>query len=230
MDFIYDPSLVLYLPLHEKDGSSFMSKDAYGHLCTATGALWRPNGRLLDGLDDFLSIPDSPTFTFTAGNPFSIIVWVCPTAIADYDGVVGKWDNDVPANKEWLFRFGASSKFEFRYYDSANATSRGRVTTDTIPTNTFTQIVGTCDGSIVDPNGGTKIYINAVQKDTTDLSTTGTYGGMVNGTAPLYMGNIENQADVDFTGIIGEIWIYKNRVLNITEILHNYLATKWRYR
>ena len=47
--FKLDPSLVLYLPLYELDGSSFRSRDAYGHLATVTGALWTPQGRTLMG-------------------------------------------------------------------------------------------------------------------------------------------------------------------------------------
>ena len=43
MGFIFDPSLVLYLSLWKLDGDSFMSKDAYGHLCTVTGALYSIN-------------------------------------------------------------------------------------------------------------------------------------------------------------------------------------------
>jgi len=230
MDFIYDPSLVLYLPLHEKDGSSFMSRDAYGHLCTATGALWRPNGRLLDGLDDLISIPDSPIFTFTAGKPFSVVAWIYPTAIANYDGVVGKWDNTGDV-KEWLFTFDADATLRFLLYDDVNNTARGRKTTDTIPTTGFTHIVGTHNGATgTDANAGTKIYINAVQKDTTDIGVVGDYVGMADGGDPLYIGNIQNQADVDFTGTIGEIWIYRNRVLSQTEITHNRNATKWRYQ
>ncbi|MDO8687497.1 MAG: hypothetical protein Q7K41_02790, partial [Dehalococcoidales bacterium] len=52
MDFIFDPSLVLYLPLYEPDSSSLMSKDAYGHLAAVTGATWGTLGRTFDGSDD----------------------------------------------------------------------------------------------------------------------------------------------------------------------------------
>jgi len=50
-DFIFDPSLVLYLPLYQLDGWAFMSRDAYGHLCSVTGAKWTPQGRDLDEQD-----------------------------------------------------------------------------------------------------------------------------------------------------------------------------------
>ena len=65
MDFILNPNLVLYLPLWKLDGSSFMSKDACGHLCTVTGALWRPDGRYFDGVDDKI---EWDAITVTAGS------------------------------------------------------------------------------------------------------------------------------------------------------------------
>jgi len=71
--FIYDPSLVLYLPLYELDGASFMSKDARGHLCTVTGALWRPQGRSFDGSDDIIQ-----SLT-VAGTVMAACWWMKPT-------------------------------------------------------------------------------------------------------------------------------------------------------
>ena len=55
MDFIFDPSLVLYLPLGQLDGTSFVSQDAYGHLCTVTGTVWGSRGRYFDGADDLVN-------------------------------------------------------------------------------------------------------------------------------------------------------------------------------
>lgn len=71
-DWVLDPSLVLYLPLHQLDGSSFMSKDKHGHLCAVTGALWRPNGHYFDGSDDYIDCGDSSALTITSG---TIEVW-----------------------------------------------------------------------------------------------------------------------------------------------------------
>jgi len=73
MDFIFDPSLVLCLPLYERDGSSFPSRDTYGHLCTVTGALWRENGHYFGGLDylncaqEFSEVKPPPGVTFDQG-------------------------------------------------------------------------------------------------------------------------------------------------------------------
>src|SRR3972149_6505876 len=53
--FQYDPSCVLYLPLYELDGASFASRDAYGHLCTVTGATWGLQGRTFNGTSDWIN-------------------------------------------------------------------------------------------------------------------------------------------------------------------------------
>ena len=52
MDFIFDPSLALYLPLYELGGASFMSRDKHGHLCSVTGASPVFRGYSFDGTDD----------------------------------------------------------------------------------------------------------------------------------------------------------------------------------
>jgi hypothetical protein len=63
-----DPDLVLYLPLWSADlkGDSFYSKDSYAHLCTVTGALWTPQGRHFDGVDDKIAVPYHSVFQITA--------------------------------------------------------------------------------------------------------------------------------------------------------------------
>ena len=70
MNFIFDPSLVLYLPLYQLDGASFVSKDAHGHLCSVTGALWRPNGRWFDGTDDTIAADSVASAGFFGGASF----------------------------------------------------------------------------------------------------------------------------------------------------------------
>ena len=81
MDFIFDPSMVLYLPLYELDGASFMSKDAYGHLCTVTGALWTSQGRDFDGIDDSITLPTA----FDSLTDLTLEAWLlCNNAAYDY--------------------------------------------------------------------------------------------------------------------------------------------------
>ena len=87
MNFIFDPYLVLYLPLYELDGASFMSKDAYGHLCTVIGALWRPNGRYFDGIDDRIDLGIA-----LLGNANTLEIWARRFDATDTDqALVGQF-------------------------------------------------------------------------------------------------------------------------------------------
>ena len=67
--------LVLYLPLWALDGSPFKSVDAYRHVCSATNALWRPNGRDFNGINAYLVTPALAPLQFGTGD-FTISVWV----------------------------------------------------------------------------------------------------------------------------------------------------------
>jgi len=91
-DIILD-GLVLYLPLYALKGSQFKSVDAYGHTCTVTGALWRPDGRLFDGADDKITCGSNVALTFASG---TIIIWAYSTSkpnnswlVAGRDGGAG---------------------------------------------------------------------------------------------------------------------------------------------
>src|SRR3990167_7681164 len=101
-DFIYDSSLVLYLPLWKLDGSSFMSKDAYGHLCTVTGATWSKQGRIVDGTDDKLALSDtdaSSPLNFTTSD-FTLEMWL---KFDDLDGIQVLWSKGVNADTGYYF-------------------------------------------------------------------------------------------------------------------------------
>jgi len=69
--FIYDPTLVLYLPLRELDAGKtpgyFTSRDHYGHLVTRRGAIWTPSGCYFNGTDDWLDCGDHASLNFGSG-------------------------------------------------------------------------------------------------------------------------------------------------------------------
>lgn len=73
---IYNPNLVFYADLSKHDGLTFRSDDAYGHLCTATGTTWGPQGRTFNGVDDKIR---SVAFTSPLSPPYTIIVWAKAT-------------------------------------------------------------------------------------------------------------------------------------------------------
>ena len=60
------------------------SKDTYGHLCTVTGALWTPQGRSFDGVDDKILAPS----IFAAGASFTILGWFKSTLAQDTRAVI----------------------------------------------------------------------------------------------------------------------------------------------
>ena len=75
-DFIYDPSLVLYIPLHQLDGSLFMSQDAYGHLCTVTGAAWTLQGYDFDGTDDKIDCGSNTILDNLFDGGGTVLAWI----------------------------------------------------------------------------------------------------------------------------------------------------------
>jgi len=68
-----DPSLVLSLPLRQLDGASFMSRDAYGHLCTDHSSLWKLDGRLFDGVNDYVDCGNSDELQ---NSNMSVSAWI----------------------------------------------------------------------------------------------------------------------------------------------------------
>jgi len=210
MDFIFDPSLVLYLPLYKLDGASFMSRDAYGHTCTVIGASWRPNGRYFDGSDDYISIPHNTLFNFGTGD-FTIITWV------NYQGGAGDTDYIVAKTKAGLAPgfvvYVAGNKVNFWGNDCAGLSST------TAPVG-----AGWLQATVSRISGSHKMYINGIEE------ASGAATGDVDTAYALRIG-IGNDLDTEWlSGIVGELIIYKGKGLNPLEIQHNYLATKWRYR
>ena len=215
--FIPDPGLALYLPLYELDGASFMSKDAYGHLCTITGALWKPNGRYFDGVDDKIDCGNSEVLKF-ASEHFTLEAWIYPTSLANTPML---FDNSgyVSGYMCYIGAGGASGQVDFRTYQAGvKQTTSSAV--GTIATNTWQHLVVTRSGATA------KMFKNAQE---VSYAATGTHIDPAAGSQNLTIGLLAGGNTNDFAGTIGEARIY-NRALSVLEILHNYLATKWRYR
>ncbi len=213
MSFIFDPSLVLYLPLYELDGSSLMSKDKYGHLCTVTGASWRPSSRCFDGVDDKINCGTSPALDF-AGGDFSLEAWFCPMLA---DGVarriINKHKNMGSGQVGYALYFTQPGSVVFSVINNGmfyNTAVSGVVT------NRWTHVMATRQGAV-----------SAVYVDGQRYQGTGTAASITND-AYLAIGS-NSSAGEFFTGYIGEVRIYC-RLLSAQEAQHNYLATKWRYR
>ncbi len=209
MDFILDPGLVLYLPFYELDGSSFISKDAYGHLATVTGALWTPQGRDFDPVDDTIltTFPGSLLTT-----QMTIDMWIKPASsftsakeilgqtTGDGYGLGGGWT----ANKWGLY---INLLVEGWVYSGGTTTG-----TDA---GIWHHMTGTYD--VAGGSNNIKVYVDGVL----EAQATGTHNINATGYHQVSVATVAR--------IVGEGSIY-NRALTAAEIQRNYLATKWRYR
>jgi len=221
MDFIFDPSLVLYLPLYQLDGASFMSKDAHGHLCSVTGALWKPDGRYFDGLDDDIDCGTNAALNPTAA--LTVEAWVRPTGLThleiDYILIKGDAGSDR-AYALYFYTHSASGGTRVTFAKSSDGSAW-----DDSPDSAYGSIVEDAWYHIAGTVNATTatLYIDA-SATAGDSAGTGIYvatGGLTLGEEPQPRWNLK--------GDIGEVRVY-NRCLTAVEITHNYNATKWRYR
>ena len=220
-EFGLDPSLVLYLPLWKKDGSSFMSDDAYGHLATVTGATWGSQGRTFDGVDDLIEA-NTVTTGGLFGGAHTHIAWAKLTA----------W-----ANNRNIFNAGKTSAtnwFSGIDFLAADKLFYARTRTELGTANNV--------GSLLSYNNDSAFHFFAMTVDAdgkiTDFSIDGvSQGSATTNTHDLssidkyYVGQLPwTSANINvWKGNIGEVRIY-NRALTPFEIWNIYLATKWRYK
>jgi len=211
--YFTDPGCVLHLPLHRLDGASFISKDAYGHLCTVTGALWAPGGRYFDGTDDKINCTD---IALPAGaNHRTVIIWI---------------KNHEPAGASggcYLFKYGTFATPYGRAFgsyipDTTASVYFGGYGDDfdsgiDLDDSDWHQLVYTYDGTDV------RVFKDLIEGS--NSPTAKTLNTVLDG--HFYLGQGSGEDNMNAT--IGEVAVY-NRVLTPLEIQHNYLAAKWRYQ
>lgn len=211
-DFVLDPFLTLYLPLYELAGSSFMSKDAYGRLCTATGANLTLGGRRFDGVDDIITVPISPTLK--ASGPFSIVCWVKITSYQDgFAGIILNINGYSDFACRLMVRQSDLAPLAQVHIGGASQNVLGALTTSGV----FNHLAYVYDGA-------NEYWFTNRQQGTlyarTGTPNTGNTNIIIGkGAAAIY----------HLGGTIGELRIY-NRALMPLEIQNDYLATKSSYR
>ena len=207
MNLIFDPSLVLYLPLHELDSGSLMSRDACGHACTVTGALWRLNVRDFDGIDDVI---DTGAWGFS-GNVGTFELWVKghgtpPSTAQNLVDVRGDEFLALVWSDGGAGRFAVAS-VDGQWHWGIQAPS------DVV----WHHIVWVLNGTSAD------LYLDSVKQGVTQTIT----AFSIASSTAVGIGNL-SAGGAPFDGEIGEVRIY-SRALSPLEIQQNYLATKWRY-
>jgi len=220
MDFIFDPGLVLYLPLYELDGASFASRDAYRHLCTATGTGWRPLGRYFDGVDDYINCGTSAELDMGT-NDITTIAWINGSKVTNvYHHIVGKRTDAIGYQmhcnqNNGLLRaaIGDSSGVSYGSPTGGSDVLDGNWHMVAVVFDRDAQATFFVDGQV----NGTGVNISARQ-------------GSINNSKPCVVGIYPHDLSSNpFKNLIGEVWIYR-RGLTLVEVQDIYLATKWRYR
>lgn len=218
MEFIKDPSLVLDLPFRRLDGASFMDKSAYGHKCTNFGSKWTPHGRSFDGVDDYVTIPntilpDPLAFTvsgwfFNKGENATVEDW---QGIVDlrgqYNIFVGLYEQDNATNP------GAV------YFNIWDGTTSHNLFSTNLAINVWHFFTIIWDGTTQ------RLYIGDVEVGSQTAANPAVFAW------PVQSRIGKDHTDINrgwFNGLIDEVHIY-NRALSPLEIQHNYLATRFRY-
>lgn len=215
-EFIHNPHLVLYLPLYKLDGVSFKSHDAYGHLCTVTGATWRIQGRTMAGGDDYIAVPAHASLAIT--DKITILMWIKAKASSLNQTALGK-----SANSDWRIYENPAGSWRFALKTAVDTFSVASAATVT----NWNLFGGTYDK---DAGANNMIpYLNGV------AGTPATATGAINDTSAsvLYIGirgdsTPPGTIQAPYNGIYGELWIY-NRALSQPEISRIHQYTGWRY-
>ena len=210
-NIFHDPSLVFYAPLGRLDGASFMSRDAFGHLCTASGALWRPRGMYFDGADDYVDCGNDAGLLYSM---MTIETWLNPSILLASNDVLGKWQLGVGG---YSLSWGGYDDLLLFIYDSPYYL----YAYDVLSVGAWVYVVYTINNSV---SGVTvlNVYING------QYVSTGTKSIDVGSTAnDLFIGG-KGRYGTYFKGFIDEVRVY-NRVLSSLEVQRNYLETKDKF-
>jgi glucose/arabinose dehydrogenase len=200
--------LVASYGFNEGTGSSV--QDTAGNNLTGAinGASWTPAGKYgsalsFDGINDFVRVPDANVLDLTTG--MTLEAWVWPTTLGS------GWRNVIIKERSGGEAYNLYANVDTGvpavYVVSAAAPNvpldaRG---TATLPTNTWSHLAATFDGSAL------RLYVNG-----TFVGTRAVAGGLIATTGDLRIGGNGLWGEF-FAGLIDEVRIY-NRALSPAEI------------
>jgi hypothetical protein len=199
--------LVASYSFNEGTGTILTDSSGNSNHGTINGATWTTGkysgGLDFDGIDDFVSIPNSASLDIT-GNQLTLEAWIYPYDNGSVNGrrIISK-RTDAGGSDVYSLHLALTGKISFRI-DEVSLKS-----TNTFSPNTWVHVVGVYNGS------SKRIYLNGTldpayggKKDNIDSSTKG-----------VFIGHREAE-DRWFKGIIDELRIY-NRSLTQAEILND---------
>lgn len=227
MDFVFDPSLVLYLPLYQLDGASFVSKDAHGHLCSVTGALWRPNGHYFDDTDDYIDFSASIS-TFASLTVGTVEAWFRVPSVVLENKTLFAISHSADASSEWLVGLDSVAGKYLKLLCREGGTHINAKDNTDVADNVWHHL------AVVVSTSGNKMILDnrelTLSYTTGDATTQKFFADVLTADTIGIGRNVDSSGGEWFWGgDVGELRIY-SRALTPQEIQHNYLATKWRYR
>ena len=167
----------------------------------------------LDGVDDYVAIPYSPSL-----NPgkMTLEAWINPASIKQGSRIISK---DATATScapptvvySLEVRGEQGNKADF-FFTTQDGVFHELVGTSVIPTGAFTHVAATYDGSMA------RIYVNGVLENSLAAS-----GPIITSDAPTAIGNggpacrASNAGAIEFHGLIDEVGVY-SRALSSAEI------------
>ncbi len=175
-----------------------------------------------DGVDDFVTMGDSNTFSFGDGtddSPFSYSFWINAVDVTN-SGLINK---DASSNEEYHALISSGNRFRYRLYDnSTNGYIQAQINaTANTWEGSWQHLVCTYDGSA--SASGITIYLNG-SAPTQTTSSNGEYTAMENTTAALNMGRNERGSQY-FDGKIDEVSLW-NKELSEGEVTAIYNSGK----
>ncbi len=150
------------------------------------------NAVLLDGVNDHISVPDSPSVRITG--TITVEAWINRAATGVQHSVVEKYGCSGLGG--YVLRVTDANRLMFGTRDDCNIGS-SVIGAASIPANTWTHVAGTWDGAAL------RVYVNGVLDGT--LATTRNPKA---GTTPLLIGARGNNAGTTFNGRIDEVRLW----------------------
>jgi hypothetical protein len=211
--------LVLYLDAantksYPGSGTNWIDLSGNGNNGTLVGATFSNSNSgiiSLNGVDNYISVPDSISWNFTTS--VTVECWIYINSYGPGGVMFMHQQNgtDVGGFEFWsqnnnLIRFNKNS--------SENIITSSAV----FSTGRWNHVVATVEGSIG------KIYLNSTLVGGTSIAT---LPDDVSG--QLRIGGYSNVGFYELNGKISQVRIYKNKSLSSSEVLQNYNATKNRF-
>lgn len=220
---------VFYAPLWSPgcSGPVFKSIDPFGHTCTVTGALWKSNGRLFDGTDDYINCGHNSNLNITGD--ISVGIWFKGTT-GDYnadDGLVTKWDVVGAGKRSYSLKFSGGELWTVQLSDDGSFIAghiksyKGSDVFDGTQHHLFftfdaseSELLMYEDGTVITPTKTNDDAITSLHSNNADTLI----GAELNsGAARRFI-----------KALVDETCIY-NRVLSASEVSYIHEVTRWRH-